>query len=172
MLILRFLLLYFAAHRAWPDYEAEKLAAACAMAVEIEDVAGVPAPLLLAIAQHESDLEPGAVSWRDAAGRRHDRVLVTNETIKIAGPLVCGYLSAMARDGFDCSMMIETTGGMLRGALEIREWLDTCRGDVRCALSGHAGGNAGMLAHREHRDTQATRFADLFTQRARVLGWR
>lgn len=170
MTFFRILALFFGVHRAWPHYPLEKAMALAVRSVNVGEAVGVSPPLLAAIAQHESDAEPGAVSWV-ADGKRLDFVNPVGLTAR-TGPAVCGYLSAMAPNGFACSDMIQTDGGMMAGALEIAEWLGTCRGNLRCALAGHAGGNAGAQAHREHRDTMATRFADLFISRARVLGWR
>lgn len=129
----------------------------------------VPVPLLSAVAQHESDRRPDIVSYREN-GKTVSR---TYATVR-AWPrrAVCGYLQAMASTRDACARMIAEDGGMLAGAREIAEWMRMCRGELACALSGHAGGWAGVRAWRERRATDATAFAYSMLRRARKLGMR
>ena len=59
---------------------------------------------------------------------------------------------------------------MTLGVTELQEWLGTCAGDIRCALAGHAYGNAGVVAWR-NKKLPNINFADLFLKNAHNLGW-
>lgn len=171
-LFLRFLLLVTRARQVYPTAPLELVIPAVRETVDAEQVEHVPAEIMIAITEHESSWEHDAVSFRSEVNGNRVDMLLRNITIPRALPArtVCGYMQAVAHDPDDCATMIHLDGGMVRGASEIREWLDTCHGDLRCALAGHAGGNAGAAAWRAGRTTQATRFAAYFYAQAVRLG--
>lgn len=153
--------------RLWlqhPEQSPERIAMATYFAVMAE-TDQVPAELMLAIAHHESDLRPNAVSFV-RAGRRVD--VLWNLVSPIPGRVVCGYLQAMAtRD--QCAAAVATDGAMTIGRDELALWSATCRGDQACVLRGHAGGTACSRDQRAC-STHALAFARLFLARARRLG--
>lgn len=161
---LRVIILIARAHALWPSIPIRQLAAASyvAVAAEIHDV---PSEILLAIAQHESDLEPNAVSWR-SDGRTVSLLWTTQ---RLPSKIVCGYVQAMSTPA-SCRAMIAVDGGMRAGAAELVEWLTTCHGDLRCALRGHAGGTACAL--RGECSPAAATFARHFYDVGRELGWK
>lgn len=137
----RILTLLFLARHAWPGYSNATLYSVVSEAVAAE-TREVPAELLIVIAQHESDFEPTAVSWR-AHGKRVD--LVWNVGRGRHPPnraLVCGLVQAMGRDRADCAAIIADLGGLTTGVRELTEWYQLCRGDLGCMARGHAGGYA------------------------------
>lgn len=69
--LLRVLVLAAHAHAAWPTMPIERVVRASYVAVATETDA-VPAEILLAIAEHESDLRPNVVSYCEADGHRVD----------------------------------------------------------------------------------------------------
>jgi hypothetical protein len=159
-----FLVLRFG--QVFPGAPLERVIVASVHAVRAESD-GVPAEVLLAIAEHESDLQPNAVSYV-SRGRRVD--LLWDGASPLPGRIVCGYLSAMGTPA-RCRETIQFDGAMTHGAAELQLWMGTCRGDVGCALRGHAGGTACA------RDVlrcspNARTFAAMFLGRARRLGWR
>lgn len=170
--LVRVLMLVARAHTVYPAAPLDLVIPAVREAVIAEDVLAVPAEVLIAITEHESSWDRDAISFRSEVNEMrvdmhmHD----IGDVRALPARTVCGYMQAMSHDGFDCADMIALNGGMLRGASEIREWLATCRGDLGCALAGHAGGNAGVVAWRAGRTTQATKFAAYFYARARQLG--
>ncbi len=167
--ILRTLVLIARVHALWPDMPLERVAVAAAAAVRAETDA-VRAELLLALAQHESDLEHRAVSWT-ACGQRVDRLWADQASQPPArGPLACGLTSAIAQDRASCAALMDPARAMRAAVTEIKEALAACRGAMGCALASYAGGNAGMAAWRARRRTTATAFAELFLRRAEQLG--
>ncbi len=159
--VVRVVLLAGATHRAWPDVPIAHVVAASVEAARCE-TNEIRAELLLAIAHHESDLEPHAVSWIEN-GHRVDRISGSIPDRR----LVCGYLQAMASRS-DCLAMLADDGGMSAGVLELREWLDTCHGDLTCALRGHAGGTRCALENSCSATSRA--FARIFLNHAHALG--
>jgi hypothetical protein len=149
---------------AFPDADVDRVLAAAIAASNTAEVTGIPAALLIAIAQHESDLLPNAVSYR-IDGRRID--LAWNGFSRLPPRIVCGYLSAMATPA-SCASMIAIDGGMAAGSAELVEWLGSCRGDLPCALRGHAGGTRCAIL--EQCSPNAAAFAALFYRRAVALG--
>lgn len=169
--LLRALALAARAHVAWPAQPLDRVAAAALAAARAERP-DVPAELLLAIAEHESDLEPNAVSWRDASGNRVD-ILWSGDRSRLlrARAIVCGYVQASVGVQ-ECAKAIERDGAMAIGARQLALWMRSplCAGSLRCALAGYAGGVRGARAASEGSETLAVRFADLFLARARSLG--
>lgn len=163
-ILFRALVLFSHARAAWPAVPADRVLAAslAAAAAETPAIAG---ELLLAIAAHESDLRPNAVSWRLPGAPRVD--LVWDQRSPLPPRVVCGYLSAMATAG-SCAAMVARDGGMRAGAAELEEWAATCGGDVACVVRGHAGGTACAVHDRCSDDARA--FARLFLGNARRLG--
>lgn len=150
----------------YPNQPADRVLVASYHAVQAE-TSLVPAEVLLAIAEHESDLRPDAMSWV-SGGRRHDS---PPERLPAHLPprVVCGYLSAMGTPDI-CRREMARDGAMRHGTSELELWGATCRGDMRCMLRGHASGTACALdARRCSRDALA--FARLFLARARRLGY-
>lgn len=166
--MIRVLLLALKVHLLWPGYPADRVIAA-ARAAAAAETESLPAEILVAIAQHESDLEPTAISWRGSSGVRVD-ILWTDQHLPTR--VVCGYLQA-AGDSGACRAAIAADGAMAMGAVELGVWARSplSRGSLRVALAGYAGGVAGARAAREGNDALAVRFADLFIARARRLGW-
>lgn len=162
--LIHMLMLIAHARQLWPAMPIVRVVRASYVAVAAE-THGVPAEILLGIAEHESDLQPNAVSWL-AAGRRVDMLW-------IGQPLppreVCGYEQAMSTPA-SCRAMIAVDGGMRAGAAELVEWLTTCHGNLRCALRGHAGGTACAL--RGECSPAAATFARHFYDVGRELGWK
>ena len=178
--ILRTLALAAQMHAVWPAQPIPRVLVA-AVAAERAARPGLPAELLAAIAEHESDLRPNVVSWRDACGQRVDAVWESssNSLKPLSAPnsvwrsswpenAVCGFLQASGTPT-ECMAAIDLDGAMALGVVELQEWLRACRGDLRCALAGYAGGNSGARAALSGETTLATRFADLFLARARAL---
>jgi hypothetical protein len=164
--VLRALALALRAFTAWSGVDTLSVADAASAAVRAESETGVPAELLLAIANHESSLRRNAVSWRRPDGKRVD-ILWTGQPVP--GYIVCGYMSASATRA-TCGAEIAQDGGMRLGAEQVATWVRACRGDLRCALAGYAGGWAGVRALRAGEPCDAVRFADLFIARARQIG--
>lgn len=154
--------------RLWvqhPDQPIDRVVLATYHALRAE-TERVPAEVMLAIAHHESDLRPNAVSFV-RAGKRVD--VLWDGAAPLPPRVVCGYLQAMASPA-ECRAMVTHDGGMLAGSLELRTWSGTCRGDLACVLRGHAGGtacsrDAGACT------SHARAFAALFLARARRLGY-
>lgn len=166
--IIRCIALAARAHTAFPDQPLDRVTTASCAAVEAD---AELAPTLLAIAEHESDLEPTAVSWRDSSGRRVDRV-VHSEVDRLwvpRGTSTCGLVQSVATDRASCLALLDPIAAMRAGAAELRAWLEYSRGDLLVALGGYSGGTAGAIAAREGRTTLAVRFARLFVYRARRL---
>lgn len=156
--------LTMAMHALWPSYDTHKLASVAALAVEVEGETGIPAELLVAIAQHESDFEARAVSYV-AGGTRRDVVLRDDQAPSRG--TVYGYLQAMCTDA-TCARELDRDGAMRAGAAEIVEWLDTCHGDIACAMRGHAGGTRCALDARTCKREWLS-FASIFIGRAAEL---
>ncbi len=165
--IIRVLILMAHAHAAWPDAPLERIAVAAIEAVGAE-TSSVDAAMLLAIAQHESDLRPNTVSYV-VNGKRVDG-LWTTLWIPPDGKMTCGYGQSVAHGRAECAAIIADHGGMTAAAAEISEAMVRCHRSMPCALSLYAGGNAGILAWRMHKRTSATEFAALFIRRAQQLG--
>lgn len=166
--MIRALLLALKIHAVWPGYPADRVIAVARAAVAAETSA-IPAEVLVAIAQHESDFEPTAVSWRERERARVD-ILWTDQPLPTS--VVCGYLQAAGGAGA-CRTAIAADGAMAMGAAELGVWVRSrlSAGSLRVALAGYAGGVAGARAARAGTDALAVRFADLFIARARRLGW-
>ncbi len=156
-------------HAAWPDAPIDRVVAASSAAVRAETSAA-PAELLMAIAQHESDLEPRTVSWRRGGGKRVDRIVTSVEEVPSTGPLACGLVSTIASTRDACAELLDPDRAMAAGAAELGEHAAACRGSVRCQLASYAGGSAGVRAWRAHARTSATIFAEAFIRRAEQLG--
>lgn len=169
---LRVLVLVARSRAAWPEQPLERVVPACAAAARAEARTGVDAETMLAIAEHESDLRPNTVSWRDDAGRRVDKAVDNLCTgVPVDRPATSGLVQTVTRGRAACRAMLRPGAAMLAGARELAEWRasPTCRGDLKCGLAGYAGGNAGALAARAGRRTLAVQFADLFIARSRHL---
>jgi hypothetical protein len=148
---LRVLALVARAHALWPAAPLEHVTAAACAAVRAEG-GGVPAEILLAIAQHESDLRPVAVSWRNGDGQRvdilwsdagvhdHDERAHENTRTDTAiyvrapasirqaspparGALACGLLSTIAPGRARCAELLDPDVAMAAGVAELGEWL-------------------------------------------------
>lgn len=167
-LMFRALELAWHVHHVYPAAPIARVAVAAyaAAAAETEEVRG---ETLLAIAEHESDLRSRAVSWR-RGGRRVDKVVDNELEIPRSGRLACGLVQTIAPDRAGCAKLLTPTAAMLAGVAELTEELHVCRGATICALSLYAGGQAGRVAWEAGVDTDATRFARHFAQRARQLG--
>jgi hypothetical protein len=173
-MLMHLLSLIVRAHTMWPAYPLPVVARACLEAVLVE-TSEVDAEQLLAIAEHESNLEPDAVSYvtHDWNGRHRTDLLLRNSDVRLLPDhVVYGYLSAMGlRDQIVNS--IRHDGGMQRGADELAEWATTCRhmgaGSIAaCTLRGHAGGTACAKDEATCTPDQAT-FARIFLARASAL---
>lgn len=158
--------LAMAVHALWPSYDVAHVAAVAARAADVARDTGIPAEVLIAISQHESDLEPRACTWVDGRHHRHDVVLRDDQAPR--GCSVYGYLQAMCADPATCAHEMDVDGGMRAGAAELVEWLATCRGDIACALRGHAGGTRCALDARACTAPQRA-FARMFIERAADL---
>lgn len=114
-------------------------------------IADVDPDLLLSIAWHESRYQPR---------------VTTKEPL---GKTSCGVMTPVPRAG-GCA-----PGGLLEGYLEgaahLRGWRVACRGDLRCALLGYAGGYVGVryCAVGSHRDDRRCRVPEVFLSRARWI---
>jgi soluble lytic murein transglycosylase-like protein len=168
--LIRCLALAARAHAAWPEYSIADVTAASCAAVGAADP-GVPAELLLAIAQHESDLHPNAVSWVATSGRRVDILWTRDRAPPENKALACGYGQTIVHTSRACADVIADHGGLVTAEHELAAWLRSplSGGSLRVALGGYAGGIAGARAAREGIDALAVRFADLFIARARRL---
>lgn len=162
--------LFVSAHLAYPAAPLDRLGVAV-LAAAAGETERVPAELLIAIAEHESDLRPGAVSWRRADGRRVDKV-VENPVEIPDGVAACGLVQTVARGRAACARLLVPGLGIAAGVAELEAELAACRGVMACALAIYAGGRAGRLAWEAGETTDATRFAALFAARAHALGWR
>lgn len=167
MTFLRIALLFWRAHLAWPDYPPERVMEATIAAV-IYETPDLPAEFLLTIAQHESDFQPGAVSWRWRNGKRADLVWTAMSAQPPDRPATCGYLQAMARDRAECAAIIADHGGMPAGVQELQEWSRMCRGDLGCIARGHAGGSR-CAWDRRRCGRAARRISDHFVRATRML---
>jgi hypothetical protein len=169
--IARFVVVAVLSLFAYPRQPVARVLAAAWVAAEVGVELRVSPAILVAVAEHESDLEPCAVSFR-AAGRRVDVVAPRCWVDpRWPRPYVCGYLQAMYGDANTCGRAMRLDGAMRAGALELLEWAATCRGDAACVLRGHAGGTACALDARACTGPQLA-FAQLFAGRAMSLGWR
>lgn len=158
--------LTMAIHAMWPSYDVAHVAAVASRAADVERDTGIPAEILVAISQHESDLEPRACTWVDGHHHRHDVVLRDDQAPR--GCSVYGYLQAMCTDAATCPREMDLDGGMRAGAAELVEWLGTCGGDMTCALRGHAGGTRCAQDARRCTDAQRA-FVRMFIGRAADL---
>lgn len=160
------------AHAAWPEYPVTTVTAAAREAVVAELETGVPAEVLYAIAQHESDLVDNCVSYRDSTGRRVDTVIGAVARRWPRGA-VAGYLQATFESAVEARAAIAVDGGMRTGARQLAEWVASplTHGSIRLALAGYAGGVAGVRRARGGVTAPAVAFADLFLRRARALGY-
>ena len=170
MILMRIIWLVLRVHAVYPNVPIDHVIVAVRAAVKAE-TSSASAPLLVAIAQHESDLRPRAVSWRRGR-RRVDRVVDNPVEIPARGPLACGLASSIAADRATCERLLDPTAAMLAAVAELTEELARCRGDVSCALSCYAGGRRGIDAWRAGLRTDATVFAAIFKRRAELLGAR
>lgn len=168
-ILFRTLVLFVHAHALWPAAPVDRVLAASYVAAASETHA-VPAEFLLAIAQHESDLQPSAVSWRFHGAPRVDIAWDGIAPIPRGG-MACGLVSSIAPDRPTCAALLEPARAMAAGVAELAEELDRCRGVMACALSIYAGGRRGLEAWRAGDVTDATRFAYYFIATARRLGW-
>lgn len=113
----------------WPSYDARDIPA-LAVRVATPDVS---APLLVAIAYHESRFDSHAVS----------RVKRRNGSTA----LFCGITQATARSEAECEMLRDDALALLRTVEELRTWRRFCRrlgrDTLECALAGYAEGVAG-----------------------------
>lgn len=80
--------------------------------------------LLLSIAHHESRYQHGEI------------------TPELGGKVSCGVMTPEPiLDRRECRVATSSIlDGYLSGARHLRGWLDVCRGNLRCALTGYAGG--------------------------------
>lgn len=168
MIVLRVMALVWRASALYPDATMADLVDV-SYAAALEETPAVPAEILLAIAEHESRLRPNAVSWR-GANKRVDILWMDGATMP-RGSLACGLVQTIVRDRSACIDLLDPVAAMRAGVVELDEELRACRGEMTCALSAYAGGNAGLAAWRAGETTDATRFAYLFAARARQLGW-
>lgn len=165
-MLLRTVLLAGRVHASYPDIPMERVTAASSAAQLAEEASGVPAEVLMAIAPHESDLQPNAVSWKLPGHERTD--VLWKPGVVLPPRVVCGYVQAMSTSSV-CPQLIAKDGGMSAGAAEFAEWLGNCHGDLPCSLRGHAGGWA--CSRNSFACTPAQRmFATTFYQIALRLG--
>jgi hypothetical protein len=128
--------------------------AAC-QAVRVETVA-LPAEMLLAVAWIESRFTLDSVS-KIEQGQRTTGQTSAGQLARSHGPFFCGPLQSAAGLSRSACSAMQSAKGWQVGAAEIQVWLKTCRGDWRCALSGHGCGNAGAKAKRCGRSDYASR---------------
>ena len=125
-----------------PGLDPSRAAAHAIAAASASDPA-VPAELLLAIAEVESDLDPTWVS------RLEDGVRVTarwrSRSPAGLGPRFCGPLQTQAKWSWSaCVAQRNLVLGYRLGAEEIRSWLAATHGDLAAALRGHGCGWSGV----------------------------
>ncbi len=169
--LVRVLRLVIAVHATSPSIPLDRVAVASFEAVRAE-TDRVPAEIVATISAHESDLQPRAVSWRDAGGKRVDKVVVGVWEIPARGPYACGMMQTVAGDRARCAALLDPAKSMAAGVAELAEELALTRGEMGAALAAYAGGRRGLAAWRAGEETDATRFSRLFLWRARQLGWR
>ncbi len=170
-IVIAAVLLALRMHAVYPTAPIERVAVVAIAAVRAE-TDDAPAALLAAIAEHESGLEPRAVSWR-VRGKRVDKLWIDDATKPpVRGALACGLVSTIASTRDECAKLLDATIAMRAGAAELAEHrrARACRGSLRCALASYAGGGRGIRAWQQHRRTDATAFAELFERRASRLG--
>lgn len=117
---------YLTVHTAWDHMIAARAAG---------QLYQVDPNLLLSIAHHES---------------RYQHTEVTAEP---GGKVSCGVMTPEPTHdkGLCRSATASVIAGYLSGARHLRGWLSACRGNVRCALLGYAGGYFLIAAcSREH----------------------
>ncbi len=122
--------LVLAARTLWPAYDPGNVPA---LAVQ-HATPTISAPLLVAIAYHESRFVSTAVS----------RVKRRNGSTA----LFCGVTQATARDSADCVALQDNTTAIARTVDELQRWSAVCRrlhgvATMQCALQGYAEGMAG-----------------------------
>lgn len=130
------------------------------------------AELLLAIAEHESDLQPCAVSYV-ANGTRHDMVAPGCEvSATYPLPVVAGYLQATFHDRAAARDAMRLDGAMAEGVRQLAECAADCARwgmhDESCMLREYAGGVACALDARACKPEQRA-FVWLFTSRAAAM---
>ncbi len=168
--LVRALALMLRVHQLYPSAPIARVAVVSYVAVRAETHA-IPAEILVAIAEHESDLQPHAVSWRKPGQKRVDRIVDNLSDIPERESLACGLVQSIARDRESCAALLDPETAMAAGAAELTEELRACRGAMFCALAIYAGGVAGRRAWEAGQTTKATQFASVFHARARKLGW-
>ena len=122
--------LVLAARTLWPAYDPGNVPA---LAVH-HATPTISAPLLVAIAYHESRFDSTAVS----------RVKRKNGSTA----LFCGVTQATAASEADCVALRDDAKAMARTVDELQRWAAVCRrlhgvAMMRCALQGYAEGMAG-----------------------------
>lgn len=183
--ILRIFSLITKLHTLTPQTPLDRVIPAVIAAVSQEiPERGITAELLLVIAQHESDLEPRAVSFRaQATGHRVDLRSWANQSIP--NQAACGLTQTIAYSPDRCKWLMSPDHAMQAVVIELLEELQACYnydrqarsgqspgakpGLMPCALSYMSGGLAGLKAWRSNQTTDATRFALYFFARARYL---
>jgi hypothetical protein len=170
-LIIRVVLLIARTHAAFPAQPIERVAVAAIAAARAE-TPDAPAEVLLAIADHESDLQPRAVSWRGRGGQRVDILWDDRRGPPGGAGLACGLVQTVAHTRAACAELLDPITAMRAGAAELGEWLSASGGNLRVALAGYAGGWGGARDARTGARSDATAFADIFRARAYALGWR
>jgi len=120
----------------------QNLVAARAAAV----VHRIPAELLLAIAYHESRYRP------------------TTRTAEPGDRVSCGVMTPYPKARC-AAAELTLLGGYDEGARHLRDWLQVCRGNIRCAILAYAGGGALAGACVRHREGSCA-VADVIAARA------
>ena len=99
------------------------------------------AELLLAVARIESRFDSSATSRIEQGQRKTGSAPAWPPAGR--GPRFCGVLQTQAGMVWADCLAQRGLRGWAIGQRELGQWLKTCRGDVRCALSGHGCGNVG-----------------------------
>lgn len=114
------------------------------MAAAVASTTDVPTEVLIAIAWHESRLDPTATSYV-SGGRRTGRRWPSRDRAAGDGPRFCGVMQVAAGSSWDdCLALRPLDVAYRRGREILSSWLRAADGDMAAALRGYGCGWAGM----------------------------
>lgn len=120
------------------------------------------------IASIDSDVSASmllAIAWQESRYTQRAR------TVEAGGKWSCGVMTPEpTRSVAKCRAAIQSLAvGYLAGARHLAVWLQACRRDLACALTGYAGGYRLIVACRSGADWRGCRAASALVRRSRWI---